>query len=213
MMVESSFLVGIMHYVRWVAIAVLAASPARPQDATVRAAPASYRPMTAGERWNLYARSTFRNPMIPFRLAAGAGISQWSDEPTEWGQGGEGFGKRVAHRFGRLVVQESFEASTAALLGHDARYTPSAETRVAVRTSHALTASFVTLDRHGNRVFRASRLGGILAAQLVSRSWMPDRYRSAGSISSSVGIQLGISTAFNLFREFTPDIKRALRRK
>jgi hypothetical protein len=197
-----------MGFVRSVALVVLLAARATPGDA-----PAVYRPLTSEQRWQLYARGVFWNPLIPVRAAAGAAIAQWRDEPTEWGQGAEGFGKRIGHRYGRLAVMKSSEAAAAAALRHELRYMPSGSAGVWPRAAHALKANFVTLDRHGKRTAHVSRLGGIVAAELVSRRWMPERYRSAYQTTRGVAIQLGFNSAVNLLREFTPDLKRALRRK
>jgi hypothetical protein len=172
-----------------------------------------YQPLSASERWRHYGKDLFWNPMAGFGITTGAAIAQWRDDPTEWGQGGEGFGRRLAHRAGRLTVQETCEAAGAALLRHDVRYIPSRDTRFWPRVTHAMAANFVTLDEHGNRVFHAARMGGIVAGVLVSRQWMPDRYSSAYRITRGIGIQLGISTAFSVLREFTPDLKRALHRR
>ncbi|MCE5307257.1 MAG: hypothetical protein LLG20_06420 [Acidobacteriales bacterium] len=151
--------------------------------------------------------------MAGFGVASGAAIAQWRDDPTEWGQGGEGLGRRLAHRIARSTVRETCESAGAALLRHDVRYIPSRDTRFLPRVTHAVGANFVTLDRNGNRVFHTSRLAGILAGVLVSRYWMPDRYGSTYRISRGIGIQLGISSAYNVLREFTPDLKRALHRR
>jgi hypothetical protein len=202
-----------MSFVRSAALVVLWATQATPSDPKVLPVPAPYRPLTSEQRWNLYARGVFWNPMVLFRGAAAASIAQWRDEPPEWGQGAEGFGQRLGHRFGRLAVQKSCEAAAAAALRHEVRYMPSASAGVWPRASHALTANFVTLDRHGHRTMHASRLGGIVAAELVSRRWMPERYRSAYQTTRGVAIDLGFSSAINLLREFTPELKRLLRRK
>ena len=197
-----------MSFVRSAALVVLLAARATPGDA-----PPPYRPLTSQQRWQLYARGVFWNPLIPVRAAAGAAIAQWRDEPTEWGQGAEGFGKRLGHRFGRLAVLKSSEAAAAAALGHEVRYMPSESAGVWPRAAHALKANFVTLDRHGKRTAHVSRLGAVVAAELVSRRWMPERYRSAYQTTRGVAIQLGFNSVSNLLREFTPDLKRALRRK
>jgi hypothetical protein len=197
-----------MSFVRSVALVVLLAARATPGDA-----PVPYQPLTSRQRWQLYARGVFWNPLIPVRAAAGASIAQWRDEPTEWGQGAEGLGKRLGHRFGRLAVLKSTEAAAAAALRHEVRYMPSESAGVWPRAAHALKANFVTLDRHGHPAAHVSRLGGIVAAELVSRRWMPERYRSAYQTTRGVAIQLGFNSAFYLLREFTPDLKRALRRK
>jgi hypothetical protein len=56
-------------------------------------------------------------------------------------------------------------------------------------------------------------LGSIVTAEVVSRQWMPDRYRSGYRIARGTALQLGISTAFNVLREFGPDLKRVFRRR
>ena len=200
--------VGDMSFVRSAALVVLLATRATPGGT-----PAPYQPLTSEQRWQLYARGVFWNPMIPVRAALGASIAQWRDVPPEWGQGAEGFGKRLGHGFGRLAVRKSCEAAAAAALRHEVRYMPSASAGVWPRAAHALKANFVTLDRHGHRTVHASRLGSIVAAELVSRRWMPERYRSVYRTTRGVAIQLGITSALNLLREFTPDLKRVLRRK
>jgi hypothetical protein len=197
-----------MSFVRSAALVVLLATRATPGGT-----PAPYQPLTSEQRWQRYARSVFWSPMIPVRAALGASLAQWRDEPTEWGQGAEGFGKRFGHRYGRLAVQKSCEAAAAAALRHEVRYMPSASAGVWPRAAHALKANFVTLDRHGHRTAHVSRLGAVVAAELVSRRWMPERYRSAYQTTRGAAIQLGFHSAFNLLREFTPDLKRALRRK
>jgi hypothetical protein len=202
-----------MNLIGVASIFLLLASGACAEDALVRSIPLRYQPLTPAQRWSLFAKDTFWSPMVLFRGAAGASIAQLRDEPPEWGQGGEGFGKRLAHRYGYSAVRKSCEAAGAALLRHDVRYQPSASSNFRARTLHALEANFVTLDRHGNRAFHATRLGSIVAAELVSRQWMPQRYRSVYSTTGGVAIQLGLGTAYDLLREFTPDLKRALRRK
>jgi hypothetical protein len=202
-----------MNSLRSAALAVCLAAPAWPGDILPQPAPAHYRPLTADERWQLYKKDLFASPLIAFRIGAGASIAQWRDEPAEWGQGGAGLGRRLAHRYGRLAVQESAEAAGAALLRHELRYMPRTDAPFWPRISHAVTANFVTLDRNGNRVVHASRLGSLLAAELVSRQWMPDRYRSGYRTTRGVAIQLGISTAVNVVREFAPDLKRVFRRR
>jgi hypothetical protein len=50
---------------------------------------------TKRERFNRYVSSTV-GPSSLLRRGLSAGIGQWRDHPTEWGQGASGFGKRYA---------------------------------------------------------------------------------------------------------------------
>jgi len=202
-----------MNLTLWTSVCLLLALPAWAGGEPQTAPAGPYQPLTAGQRWRLYADSVVRSPMTGFRVAAGASLAHLRDEPPEWGPGGAGLGRRAGHRFGRLAVQESVEAAGAALLRHEVRYLPSASTSFWSRTGHALAANFVTLDRRGERTWNAAHLAGIAAAELVSRRWMPDRYRTPYRTVRGIGIQLGFSTAANLVREFAPELKRVVRRK
>ena len=48
-----------------------------------------FRPMSQAERLHHYVKSTFSLESV-LGSAAGAGISQWQNTPSEWGQGAEG---------------------------------------------------------------------------------------------------------------------------
>ena len=50
-------------------------------------------PLSENERADGYLTSLV-NPFSFFASGVSAGIGQWRDRPTEWGQGAEGFGKR-----------------------------------------------------------------------------------------------------------------------
>jgi len=202
-----------VNFSLWPSVCLLLALPAWAGDDRQTAPVSPYQPLTAGQRWRLYTDSVVRSPMTGFRVAAGATLAHLRDEPPDWGPGGAGLGRRVSHRFGRLAVQESFEAAGAALLRHEVRYLPSPSAGFWTRTGHAMAANFVTLNRCGQRTWNAAHLGGITAAELVSRRWMPDRYRTPYRTVRGIGIQLGFSTAANLVREFAPELKRLVRRK
>ena len=73
-----------------------------PQDTTANRAvrnPATeyraYQPLTQGQRARHYVAGLF-SPISFFRAGAGAAITQAMNTPGEWGQGGIGYGRRVA---------------------------------------------------------------------------------------------------------------------
>jgi hypothetical protein len=173
----------------------------------------SYRPLTGSERWDLYWRGSFANPGVFFASAGPALGAQMSNEPTEWGQGMKGYGRRLANRWGQMTVQNSVEAATAAALGHEVRYVRSSKSGFLPRAGHALAMNFVTYDSTGALTPHVARLGGAFTAAYVANSWLPKGDRSAGETARSAGMQIGISSLFNLVREFSPEIKRAFRRK
>lgn len=167
-----------------------------------------YKPLTGNERWNLYVRRAFWSPGVFFRAAGPALGAHLDNDPPAWGQGAEGYSKRLANRFGRFALQETYEASAAAALGHEVRYIRSKRSGFLPRAGHALAAYFVTYDREGRRTPHVSRVGAVFAAEFTGRLWMPAGYRDVSTSMRGVGLQMGVGSAFNLIREFAPELKR-----
>jgi hypothetical protein len=84
--------------------------------------PETYKPLTGQDRWNIYFREAFWSPGAFFPAAGPALGAHLDNDPPEWGQGSAGYSRRVANRFGRFALQETYEAAGAALLQHEVRY-------------------------------------------------------------------------------------------
>jgi hypothetical protein len=186
-------------------------------DATKPVLPGSgqsvYQPLTGKQRWNLYLRDAFLSPGAYFKAAGPALGAQLGNEPAAWGQGMEGYGKRFANRFGRNALQETYEAAGAALLQHEVRYIRRGHSGFLQRAVHALTANFVTYDRSGRRTPHVARVGSVVAAEFTGNLWMPAGYRDASTAMQGAGMQLGVGSAFNLIREFAPELTRLFKRR
>lgn len=172
--------------------------------------PRAYQPLTGKERWNLYVRDTFWSPGVLFRVAGPALGTHLNNKPPEWGQGTAGYSRRFASRFGRFALQETYEAAGAAVLNYEVRYLGSARSGFLPRAAHALTADFVTYDKNGRRTPHIPRVGSAFAAQFTGNLWMPAGYRDTSTALRGVAMELGISSAFNLVREFSPELRRLL---
>jgi len=179
-----------------------------PKPVVAVVAQSAYQPLTGKERWDLYLREAFWSPGVFFRAAGPALGAQLNNEPPQWGQGMEGYSKRFANRFGRFALQETYEAAGAAVLQHEVRYIHSKRSGFLLRAAHALTADFVTYDRSGRRTPHVARVGSVVAAEFTGNLWMPNGYRDASTAMRGAGMQLGVSSAFNLIREFAPELKR-----
>lgn len=77
-----------------------------PQGLTSSHGNNSYTRPTKRERFRRYALDTI-GPGALIGAGIGAGFSQASDAPPEWGQGAEGYGKRFASNFGQNAVEQS----------------------------------------------------------------------------------------------------------
>jgi hypothetical protein len=184
-----------------------------PKPPVAVVAQSNYMPLTAKERWDRYLRDAFWSPGVFFRAAGPALGAQMNNEPPQWGQGMEGYSKRFANRFGRFALEESYEAAGAALLQHEVRYIRSKRSGFLPRAAHALTADFVTYDRSGRRTPHFARVGSVIAAEFTGNLWMPNGYRDASTAMRGVGVELGVGSAFNLIREFAPELKRIFTRR
>jgi hypothetical protein len=71
---------------------------------TVTSRPPEFRPMPQAERLRYYFKSTFSVESV-LSSAAGAGISQWENSPSEWGQGAEGYARRLGNSYAVHIVR------------------------------------------------------------------------------------------------------------
>jgi hypothetical protein len=200
--------------------ALVAQQQPRPDDQKVnmvwgsitRSGP-EYRPLTGKERASLYVRASYKNPAGYFRAMLPAIGEQRNDEPHEWGQGTAGYARRFGNHFGRFVIQDSYEAITSAAIGQEVRYVLCPCKGVWKRSGYALGQFFFTLNQQGRYVPAYSRIGTTFAAEFTANTWMPPRLATTGEAMRGVGLQIGFGSVFNLVKEFSPEIRRILKRK
>jgi len=99
--------------------------------------------LTFGQRATIYRQAILR-PYTIVGPALGAGVGQWENEPPEWGQGGEGYARRLASGMARNLISETIRFGFAAADGEDPRYHPSQESGVWNRARHAIVEIFTS---------------------------------------------------------------------
>ena len=159
--------------------------------------------LTFGERATVYRRAILR-PYTIVGPAFGAGIGQWENEPPEWGQGGEGYARRLASGMGRHLISETIRFGVAAADGEDPRYQRSQETGVWNRARHAIVETFTSQTSSGTRIPAYSRFAGTYGAAFISNAWYPDSRGTPGYALRRGSTALGSSLGFHLFEEFIP---------
>jgi hypothetical protein len=177
-------------------------------EANRSAAPAplpAYTPMTQDERLQYYVSHMFSVESV-FRAAAGAGINQAMNTPSEWHQGAEGYGRRFASSYGGHIVQSTVIYGTSAVFHEDNRYFRSGETGFGARLKYALVSTFMARRDDGSRHFSFSRMSSYAAAAAVSRAWQPPSTDKPMSALNGFGISVGVEAGFNVAREFLPGI-------
>ena len=168
----------------------------------------NFRPLTGKQRWELYWRQTYWTPGVFFRAAGPALGSHLDNDPPEWGQGAEGYARRFGDRFARFAIEGSIEAVAAASLGYDVRYVRCSCSGFFPRLGHAMSWTFLTLNRNGRTVFNAPQVGSAFAAEFIGNTWMPKGHSSTADAMRGVGVELGVGVIFNAIREFIPAKKK-----
>ncbi len=167
-----------------------------------------YTPLTQSERFHHYIkRHVQRRIGSSGRSAAtGAAILQGTNTPGEWGQGGEGYAKRLREllRPADHIASHGYGAADA--LHEDNRYLPSGTTGVGARLKYAVASTFLARKDDGSRRFSYSRIGSTLAVAFISREWQPPSEDTPRDAAVSFGTVLASEVGFNIVREFWPKI-------
>jgi hypothetical protein len=169
------------------------------------------KPQTARQKFEQYVWNTI-GPVPLVGEAAGAGINQWSDTPHEWRQGWEAYGKRYGSNLAYNAVRQTVMYGISIPLGEDNRYYASRSKGIWPRTRHAVLSTFEARHADGRTTFSVSATAGVVAAASISSIWLPPSQKRIPNIASNAGISFGTTAAFNVVREFLPDLLHRPRR-
>ena len=146
------------------------------------------------------------SPESFLRSAAGAGIEQATNTPSEWGQGALGYARRYGNSYAEHIIQSTTMYGMGAVLHEDNRYFLSGLTSKGARLKYALMSSVMGRHDDGSRHFSISRVFSYAAAAGVSRFWQPPSTNGAGSFAGSFAVNWAADAGFNVVREFFPKI-------
>jgi hypothetical protein len=137
----------------------------------------SYVPPTEKTKAVNYVFDAF-GPYPLFGAAFAAGLNQSSDSPPEWGQGGEGYGKRIGSAFGIAATTTTARYGLARAFKEDTLYYRCACKGVFPRLTHAALSTLTA--RQGNDGHRVFSIPALLAPYAGSFTavygWYPDRF-------------------------------------
>lgn len=138
--------------------------------------------------------------------AAGAGIEQWMNTPQDWGQGWGAFGQRYWSNLAYNGIRQTITYGGSLALGEDSRYFASGRMGAWARTRHALVSTFTARHPDGRTTFSFSGTAGVIGASALSSTWGPAAWKGPGNIAENAGLSFASTAAFNVVREFLPDI-------
>jgi len=152
-------------------------------------------------------------PLALLGDAAYAGILQGIGTPTEWGQGGSGYGKRLGSTMACSGMRGALAFGLDSALHEDPRYFRSAGGSFRHRVGHAFRGIILTRTDHGTETFSVWRFGSAYGAAYVSNQWYPGRLNTVALGFAQGSLQIGFDLVRNLASEFGPDIKRMVFRR
>jgi len=173
--------------------------------------PVSAKRLTLGDRLDLYTHSIV-NPETIVGPAFGAAVNQARNEPPEWGQGADGYGVRFASGYGRVLIGRTIRFGVAAFDHEDPRFLRSNETGFWRRARFATVHYFVVPTDKGSQIPAFSRFAGAYGAAFISNAWYPESRANSYHAALRGTTALSAGFAWNMFREFWPDIKRRIRK-
>jgi hypothetical protein len=178
-------------------------TPASPgeQPRSAAASSRSYEPPTKGQHFRSYLFDSYGLTAL-VRAGIRAGILQARDQPSEWGQGSQGF----AERFGSVMGEEAISGATRYLLssafGEDDRYFRCQGCSFSQKIGNAFVSEFTARrGQDGHRTFSVPQVVSPFAGPLVARNtWYPGSYSGANALQE-VGFSFGSRFVMNVIRE------------
>jgi hypothetical protein len=168
--------------------------------------------MTIQERIHVYEHSitNFDSVLGP---AFGAAVNQARNEPPEWGQGVSGFGDRFASGYGRMLIGRTIRFGVAAVDHEDPRFHYSNESGFWRRARYASIHYFAVRTDAGTTIPALSRFAGTYGASFIANEWYPESRANTSHALLRGTTALSSGLAWNVFRQFWPDIKNATHRR
>jgi hypothetical protein len=169
--------------------------------------------LTGDQRFKLFVRQSFTTPGIYIKTGFFTLHDQHEKVPPEWGDGIEGFGKRLGTRHTQYLMQNAFTSLGNAALGWEPRYDRCRCDGFWRRTRHAVVRNFVTYDRSEQHL-RPQLMPYVASfgAGAITATWEPDNTQILTKGYQSAVTQAWWGTMSNMLGEFAPDVIKKLRK-
>jgi hypothetical protein len=140
-----------------------------------------------------------------------AGVGQAKKSYPEFGQGAKGYGRYYWHTMADQAVGNYLtEAIVPAVTHEDPRYYTLGHGGFFKRTGYAVSRLLVTRTDWGGRTINISEIVGNGAGAGISDLYYPSRERTWTKTGQKWLTQIALDGAFNIVKEFWPDINHAI---
>jgi hypothetical protein len=171
--------------------------------------PADIRSLTARAKFKIAFDDSF-DPSAFLVAGVFAGLSM-AERQYAFGQGAQAFAKYYGGAFSDQAIGNMMtEAIFPVLLRQDPRYFTKGSGGFLKRTGYAISREVVTRGDDGRNHFNASELAGNAVAAGISTLYYPAVDRSFGNTTNKWAQQIALDTAFDIMKEFWPDVRRKL---
>ena len=167
---------------------------------------AAFKPLARREKFKLALDDSFDpTAFLVAGIFAGSSMAQ---RQYHFEQGATGFAKYYGGAFADQAIGNMMtEALLPIALHQDPRYFTKSHGGFFKRTGYAISREVITRNDEGHNTFNTSELLGNAIAAGISNAYYPAADRSAGNTFNKWGQQIGLDTAFNVMKEFWPDIR------
>jgi len=140
-----------------------------------------------------------------------AGVAQARNSTPEFGEGAEAYGRYYWHSAADQAVGNYMtEAIFPALAHEDPRYYTLGQGGFFKRSGYALSRLLITRTDSGRSSFNFSEILGNGAGAGISNAYYPSKERTWTKTGQKWAAQIGLDGAFNILKEFWPDLNRTL---
>jgi hypothetical protein len=167
--------------------------------------------MDAGDKFRAFLSNT-SSPLTYAGAAWDAAFAQIAWDDAGYGQGAAGYGKRYSAAATDNIAGDFFKTFLYPSLFHqDPRYFRLGQGTTVQRVEHALAHRFVTQSDSGKHMFNYSEWLGTASSKALSNLYHPGNLRGFGPTASRVGFSVANDMAWDLLREFWPEVAHKFR--
>ena len=159
-------------------------------------------PMNSKQKFQLAWKQSL-DPVSFILAGALAGVEQWQNYYSGFGQGAEGYAKRFAASYADSVTSTFFgSAIFPSVFKQDPRYFYRGTGSKRSRFMHAVASAVIT--RGDNKRWQPNYSGmlGTLAASGLSNTYYPKNERGVGLTFENAAVGIGSTAAINVLQEF-----------
>jgi hypothetical protein len=165
-------------------------------------------PMTPRDRAHLFFKDFVLSPNTYLEGGISAVATFSVGEPEGWPRTTDGMFRRIGSQTALLMMEEGGRQALDAAVGLEPRYFRCRCTGFLPRTGYAIKMTFFTFNEEGHLRPDVPRLAADYGSSMIVTRWYPDRYTPLDQGVRMGHTQVGIDVALNIFREFSPELKR-----